>query len=93
LASEIKALLTAGVPVRWDRDAFFHTNHFLVVPQDRTLFDGIYQVPPGRFLLATGGHVRLIRYCHGRDGIPDSNVSLVRLGHLRYSFSCDHKKT
>src|SRR5271166_5821024 len=62
LASEVKALLTAGVPARWDRDAFFHTNHFLVVPQDRTLFDGIYQVPPGHFLLATGGQVRLIRY-------------------------------
>ena len=31
-------------------------------PQDRTLFDGIYQVPPGHYLLATGGQVRLIRY-------------------------------
>ncbi len=62
LASEIKALLAAGVPARWDRDAFFHANHFLVIPQDRTLFDGIYQVPPGHFLLATGSQVRLIRY-------------------------------
>ena len=33
-----------------------------MIPQDRTLFDGIYQVPPGHFLLATGGQVRLIRY-------------------------------
>ena len=45
----------AGVPARWDRDAFFQANHFLVAPQDRTLFDGIYQVPPGHYLLATGG--------------------------------------
>ena len=30
--------------------------------QDLTLFEGIHQVPPGHFLLATGGHVRLIRY-------------------------------
>ena len=52
----------AGVPARWDRDAFFQANHFLATPQDRTLFEGIYQVPPGHFLLATGGHVRLIRY-------------------------------
>ena len=61
LSSEIKALLAAGVPVRWDHASFFQANHFLVTPQDRTLFDGIHQVPPGHFLLATGGHVRLIR--------------------------------
>jgi asparagine synthase (glutamine-hydrolysing) len=62
LASEIKALLSAGVPARWDRGTFYQANHFLVTPQDRTLFEGISQVPPGHFLVATGGHVRLIRY-------------------------------
>ena len=62
LASEIKALLAAGVPARWDHAAFFQANHFLVTPQDRTLFEGIDQVPPGHFLLATGGQIRLIRY-------------------------------
>ena len=62
LASEIKALLALGVPARWNRASFFQANHFLVTHQDLTLFDGIYQVPPGHFLLATGGHVRLIRY-------------------------------
>jgi asparagine synthase (glutamine-hydrolysing) len=34
----------------------------LVTPPGRTLFDGICQVPPGHFLLASGGHVRLTRY-------------------------------
>ena len=62
LASEIKALFAAGVPARWDRAAFFQANHFLVTPQGRTLFDGIYQVPPGHFLLANGEQVRLVRY-------------------------------
>jgi asparagine synthase (glutamine-hydrolysing) len=62
LASEIKGLLAAGVPARWDHASFYQANHFLVTPQDRTLFDGINQVPPGHFLVATGGHVRLIRY-------------------------------
>ena len=62
LASEIKALLAAGVPARWDRASFFQANHFLVTHQDLTLFDGIHQVPPGHFLLATGERVRLIRY-------------------------------
>ena len=62
LASEIKALLAAGVPARWDRAAFFQANHFLGIPTDRTLFEGIYPVPPGHYLLASGGQVRLIRY-------------------------------
>jgi asparagine synthase (glutamine-hydrolysing) len=64
LASEIKALVAAGVPAQWDRAAFFHANHFLGTPalQDRTLFEGVYPVPPGHYLLASGGQVRLIRY-------------------------------
>jgi asparagine synthase (glutamine-hydrolysing) len=64
LASEIKALLAADVPARWDRAAFFQANHFLgtPTPQDRTLFEGIYPVPPGHYLLASGGQVTLFRY-------------------------------
>jgi asparagine synthase (glutamine-hydrolysing) len=63
LASEIKALFAAGVPARWDHASFYQANHILMVtPQDRTLFAGINQVPPGHFLVANGGHVRLIRY-------------------------------
>jgi asparagine synthase (glutamine-hydrolysing) len=62
LASEVKALLAAGVPARWDRAAVFHGHHFLGTPADRTLFEGIYPVPPGHYLLASGGQVRLIRY-------------------------------
>jgi asparagine synthase (glutamine-hydrolysing) len=62
LASEVKALLAAGVPARWDRAALFQASHFLGTPHDRTLFEGIYPVPPGHYLLASGGQVRLIRY-------------------------------
>src|SRR5271166_3304634 len=62
LASEVKALLTAGVPARWDRAAFYQGNHFLGTPPDRTLFEGVYPVPPGHYLLASGGQIRVIRY-------------------------------
>jgi asparagine synthase (glutamine-hydrolysing) len=62
LASEIKALLAAGVPARWDRAAFYQASHFLGTPADGTLFKGIHPVPPGHYLLASSGHVRLIRY-------------------------------
>lgn len=73
LASEIKALLAAGVPVQWDRATFFDANHFLVTPQDRTLFDGIFQVPPGHMLLATRGHVRLACYWDFDYPVVDAN--------------------
>src|SRR5262249_28305518 len=62
LASEIKALLAAGVPAAWDHVSFFQANHLLVTAQDRTLFHGIYQVPPGHFLLTTGREFRIIPY-------------------------------
>ena len=60
LASEAKALFAAGVPARWDRDAVLPGRQPRRHPaQDRSLFDGVYQVPPGHYLLATGGEARL----------------------------------
>lgn len=61
LASEAKALFAAGVPARWDRESFFQ-QLFLYVNQDRTLFEGVYQVPPGHYLMATRHGVELVRY-------------------------------
>ncbi len=61
LASEIKALLAAGVPARWDMEHFYQQATGFTMP-DRTLFDGIYQVPPGHFLLATPGSTRIQKY-------------------------------
>ncbi len=62
LASEAKALFAAGVPARWDRASFFRAVHHHAPPQDRTLFEGVYQVPPGHYLIASAGEVRLVRY-------------------------------
>ena len=45
-ASEVKALVALGVPLRWDRETLYDI-HFVSHPPDRTLFDGIYQLPPG----------------------------------------------
>jgi asparagine synthase (glutamine-hydrolysing) len=61
VASEIKALLALGVPARWDRDAFFAEMH-VARPADRTLFAGIYAVPPGCVLFARDGRVEIRRY-------------------------------
>ena len=52
LASEVKALFSLGVPSRWDHESFFQACS-ISQDQDRTLFEGVYQVPAGHFLLAT----------------------------------------
>src|SRR5215471_2824102 len=57
-ASEAKALFAAGVPARWDAESVYHAVEFGGHPV-RTLFDGILQVPPGHYLIATEKHVQL----------------------------------
>lgn len=80
LASEAKALFAAGVQARWDHESFFQLAH-VYFDQDRTLFEGIRQVPPGCFLLATGQHVQIVRYW---------DFDYPRTGEARPQFS-DHE--
>src|SRR5215472_15777586 len=61
LASEIKALFVAGVPAGWDHESFYQAATGPAMP-DRTLFDGVYQVPPGHYLTATTNGMRILRY-------------------------------
>jgi asparagine synthase (glutamine-hydrolysing) len=61
MASEIKALAALGVPLRWDRETLYDI-HFVSHPPDRTLFAGIYQLPPASYLLTDGEQVRVIPY-------------------------------
>src|SRR5215472_18742183 len=61
LASEVKALFAAGVPARWDAESLYHAAASGGY-QMRTLYDGIFQVLPGHYLLATDRHVQLHRY-------------------------------
>jgi len=61
VASEAKALFAMGVPAAWDHESFYLSCHG-PLNDDRTLFAGVRQVPPGHFLAACGGEVRLARY-------------------------------
>lgn len=61
LASEVKALFAAGVPARWDEESVFHSVSF-GAHMTRTLYDGVFQVPPGHFLIATDKHVQVNQY-------------------------------
>src|SRR6185437_15538155 len=60
-ASEVKALFAAGVPARWDEESVYHAVSFGAM-QTRTLYDGVFQIPPGHFLLATDKHVQVNQY-------------------------------
>jgi asparagine synthase (glutamine-hydrolysing) len=61
IASEVKALFAAGVPSRWDAESVAQSVEF-GGHQVRTLFDGVFQVPPGHYLLATEKHLQVISY-------------------------------
>ena len=61
LASEVKALFAAGVPARWDAESVAESVEF-GGHQVRTLFEGVFQVPPGHYLIASGKHFQLVRY-------------------------------
>lgn len=60
LASEMKALFAAGVAARWDAEAVHFSVGFL--PPGRTLFEGVYSVPPGCYLTADSNGIALTQY-------------------------------
>jgi asparagine synthase (glutamine-hydrolysing) len=62
LASEIKALFAAGVPAHWDEEAVYHLHHSLIFHPGRTLYQNIFQIPPGHFLLASRNSFQIQKY-------------------------------
>jgi asparagine synthase (glutamine-hydrolysing) len=61
MASEVKALFAMGVPARWDEESVFHAVTF-GGHQMRTLYERVYQIPPGHFMIATERHVQVNQY-------------------------------
>ena len=61
LASEVKALFAAGVPARWNRESVYHSLEF-GGHQSRTLFEGVFQIPPGHYMVATEKRFQLYKY-------------------------------
>jgi len=60
-ASEMKALFAAGVPARWNSESVYHSLEF-GGHQSRTLFDGIFQIPPAHYMVATEKRFQLYKY-------------------------------
>ncbi len=81
-ASEVKALFAAGVPARWDAESVSQAVEFGGHPV-RTLYDGVFQVPPGHYLIATDKHFQIHRYWDfnypkaGHDGRQRSDADYV----------------
>jgi asparagine synthase (glutamine-hydrolysing) len=61
VASEAKALFALGVKARWDQQAFLADCH-VARPNQRSLFAGVYAVPPGCYLIARDGQIEIRRY-------------------------------
>lgn len=63
-ASEIKAILVnSQIPRAMDEEAFFHYLTFFVAPAPKTLFQGIYKLPPGHFgVIADTGQLTITEY-------------------------------
>src|SRR5437899_6256886 len=60
VASEVKALFAAGVPPSWDQE-YFYQHSTGPAMADRTLFEGVHQVPPGHYLVAGQHGQRLFK--------------------------------
>jgi len=60
-ASEVKALFAAGVPARWNGESVYHSLEF-GGHQSRTLFEGVFQIPPGHYMVATEKRSQLYKY-------------------------------
>ena len=61
IPDEVKALFAMGVPARWDAESMSHAVEYCG-HQARTLFKGVFQVPPGHYLIATDHHFQLNQY-------------------------------
>lgn len=59
LASEIKALLAAGVPAEWDQEAYLSR---AFIYGERTLFKNIYKLLPGHYLTINKDGLRSVKY-------------------------------
>jgi asparagine synthase (glutamine-hydrolysing) len=61
LASEVKSFIELGVPLTWDLETLYDI-HYVTHKPDRTLFSGVYQVPPGHYLKTDGEQVHIVPY-------------------------------
>ena len=62
IASEAKAIFAAGIRPEWNNYALYHAFCFQYLPQNQTLFQSIYQLPPGHLFIFDGEELKVKRY-------------------------------
>ena len=75
-ASEEKALFAAGVPVRFDHNAWEELLCFRYIAGERTPFVGIYRLLPGHFLLWHDGQTQIRRWWNLAEKAQDCRAAL-----------------
>jgi asparagine synthase (glutamine-hydrolysing) len=60
-ASEVKALFAAGVARSWNGEAVY-SSAGLGLNQSSTLFDGVYQLPPGHYMVVAQDRIQVSPY-------------------------------
>jgi asparagine synthase (glutamine-hydrolysing) len=88
LASEVKALFAAGVPARWDDESVFHAVSF-GKPQMRTLYDGVFEIPPGHFLIVSEKHSQVNQYWD--FNYPTAETSVPKRTDAEYAAEFRHE--
>jgi asparagine synthase (glutamine-hydrolysing) len=73
LASEVKALKSAGVALAWDEQGFSEQFIFQASLRGRTLFKGIQEIPPGHYLLKDNQDLKLRKYWDMNYPVAEQN--------------------
>lgn len=73
-ASEIKALLAAGIEARWDETALLHSMAHQYLRPRETLFAGVRQIPPAHMLVLDENGAR--ESCYWQPSFePDASIT------------------
>ncbi|MCB9765436.1 MAG: asparagine synthase (glutamine-hydrolyzing) [Alphaproteobacteria bacterium] len=62
LASEVQALLRAGLRARWDEAALHQALHLQYLLPGQSLLQGVHSLPPGHALIADADGERIVRW-------------------------------
>lgn len=62
MASEAKAILSTGIPAKWNEEALYQVLCFQYLSPTQSLFDGIHSLPPGHLLIYNGKTLQVEKY-------------------------------
>lgn len=86
IGSEVKALIAAGFPAKWDVDSYIARQFYL---SDQTLFLGIQSVKPGHILIGRGAHT--FQYPYWQLKFPDRTTQRASYNDEEVSLELRHE--